>query len=153
MRILKSSGIFLVAVAVCILLASCSGNGPADFARWIMNARDGSMIGGYGDNFVYDGSDSRIGTGQATINVDPDKDTGTLEATWNGTHTPEDGVTVTGQIRIVIKTWSGAPAFMQGGIAEDVQLHGATGQGGRWSRRCAHSSRAGGPPTCMSTAS
>ncbi len=96
---------------------------------WRIVASGGLMIGEYGDNFVYDGSNVRAGDGELVIDVDPVAETGRLEGTWTGTHVAREATLHTGVIRIVIEEWVPMRAWEQGGIAVDQPLHGDTGAG------------------------
>lgn len=110
---------------LALLLPACSDADPT----WRLSASTGVMVGGYGDNFVYDGSDLRPGDGSITIEVDPTTDTGTLVATWTGAHQPSESAFLDGELRFEIDAWAQMAPWEDGGVAEDVELHGATAQG------------------------
>ncbi len=97
-------------------------------AEWQLRATDPLLIGGYGDNFVYDGEAVVPVDGQATVDVNVEEDTGTMEAVFNGTIRPEKDVSYTGEIRIVYDEFEAGSDFWEGGIADFVYLHGDTGQ-------------------------
>lgn len=97
-------------------------------AQWNVVASDGLLIGGYGDNFVYDGEDITPVGGVGIVDVNARRNTGRMTATFYGTIEPERGESYTGEIRLVYDNFSGGPAFMEGGITDFVYLHGATGQ-------------------------
>lgn len=95
---------------------------------WKLKATNGLLIGGYGNNFVYDGKAvSPIG-GNATVDVDAKKNTGLIEVVFNGTINPEKGKTYTGEIKLVYEKFIEGSDFWEGGIADFVLLHGDTGQ-------------------------
>jgi hypothetical protein len=97
--------------------------------QWDLRASDPLLIGGYGDNFAYDGEDVTPLEGSATVDVNVAEDTGTMEVTFNGTINPEKGVTYSGDIRMVYEQFSAAGSeFKEGGIADYIYLHGDTGQ-------------------------
>ena len=95
---------------------------------WRLKASDGLLIGGYGDNFVYDGEDVVPVGGSATVDVNAAKDTGRMEAVFDGTINPEKGKTYTGEIKLVYDSFSEGSDFWEGGIADFVYLHGDTSQ-------------------------
>ncbi|RKX75698.1 MAG: hypothetical protein DRP60_08470, partial [Spirochaetes bacterium] len=57
--------------------------------NWKLEATDGLLIGGYGDNFVYDGKTVVPVEGKAMVNVNTKTNQGTMTAEFNGTITPE----------------------------------------------------------------
>ena len=95
---------------------------------WKLEATDPLLIGGYGDNFVYDGETVVPLEGKATVNVNGKKNEGSMIAEFYGTITPEAGVSYTGNIRIEYTEFSEGSDFWEGGIADYVMLHGDTGQ-------------------------
>ena len=95
---------------------------------WKLEATEGLLIGGYGDNFVYNGGAVVPIGGKATVDVDAKKDTGRMEVVFNGTINPEQGKTYTGEIKLVYAEFDEGSAFWEGGIADYVYLHGDTGQ-------------------------
>ena len=97
-------------------------------ARWKLRATDPLLIGGYGDNFVYNGKAVVPLEGVATVDIDADKNTGEMEVVFNGTITPENGVSYTGEIKILYTEFDEGSDFWEGGIADFVYLHGDTGQ-------------------------
>lgn len=96
---------------------------------WILQASKPLIIGGYGDNFNYDGSRVKALKGDATVSLDADKDVGSTVVNIKGSITPEKGKTLKGDIRIVFRIVRGGPAFKEGGVADFVYLHGDTAQG------------------------
>jgi len=96
---------------------------------WSLKASDGLLIGGYGDNFSYDGSRVVAIGGEAEVLVDVDLDTGTASATFTGTINPEKDKTYSGEIKLVYNQFMGMMPFQEGGVADFVYVHGDTGQG------------------------
>lgn len=98
---------------------------------WNISAKDPLVIGGYGDNFAYDGKNVvSYKKGEAKVLVDAVHNTGTMVATFNGTINPEKGKTYTGAIKIVYNvTPTDGPPFWEGGVADFIYLHGDTKQG------------------------
>jgi hypothetical protein len=97
-------------------------------SQWQLVARDGLLIGGYGDNFVYDGNAVKPVGGVGIVDVNTRTNRGRMTATFYGTIEPEQGKSYTGEVRLVYDEFSGGPPFMEGGIADFVYLHGGTGQ-------------------------
>ncbi len=98
-------------------------------ANWKLEATDPLLIGGYGDNFNYDGSNTKLLSGTAVVNVNAETNTGIIEVVFEGTINPEANVTYTGEIKIVFDKFAEDAPFWEGGIADFVYLHGATKQG------------------------
>ena len=98
-------------------------------ADWKLEATNPLLIGGYGDNFNYDGTKVVPFKGKAVVNVNARRNTGNMEVTFNGTINPEKGQTYSGDIKIVYKKFAEGPVFWEGGIADFVWLHGDTKQG------------------------
>ncbi len=94
-----------------------------------VEAERARIIGGYGDNFDYNGTKTQYTRGEAKGEFEDETDTGYIEA-WikvpEGVY-PEGA----GTYRIVAKNWEEAPnaTWMDGGIASCLTLHGATGRG------------------------
>ena len=97
-------------------------------SQWNLKASNGLLIGGYGDNFVYDGKAVVPVGGEASVDVNADKNTGYMEAVFDGTITPEKGKTYTGEIKLVYEKFSEGSDFWEGGVADFIYLHGDTGQ-------------------------
>lgn len=95
---------------------------------WKLSASDGLLIGGYGDNFVYNGKKVVPVGGNAVVEVNADTNTGRMEAVFYGTINPENGVTYTGEIKLVYTRFDEGSDFWEGGIADFIYLHGDTGQ-------------------------
>ena len=96
---------------------------------WNLRATKPLIIGGYGDNFNYDGSRVRELKGEAIAELNTEKNTGKMEVVLNGTINPEKGKFYTGEIQIVYRIASEGPPFWEGGVADFVLLHGNTKQG------------------------
>jgi hypothetical protein len=95
---------------------------------WKLEASSGLLIGGYGDNFNYDGSKVVPIEGTAAVELNARKNTGLMEVNFAGTITPEKGKTYTGDIRILYEEFDEGSEFWEGGVADFVWLHGDTGQ-------------------------
>jgi hypothetical protein len=97
--------------------------------EWTLEASEPLLIGGYGDNFAYDGKNVTPVDGTATVEVNTAQDTGSMEVVFNGTIRPEKEVSYSGEIRLVYEEFSGAGSdFKEGGITDFVYLHGDSGQ-------------------------
>ncbi|MGL1893454.1 MAG: hypothetical protein OCD02_17590 [Spirochaetaceae bacterium] len=97
-------------------------------AEWKLTATDPLLIGGYGDNFVYNGEKVQALTGNAIVDVNAETNTGKMVATFKGTITPEANKTYTGTIRLEYTMFKEGSDFLEGGIADFIYLHGDTGQ-------------------------
>jgi hypothetical protein len=95
---------------------------------WKLEASEGLLIGGYGDNFVYNGEAVVPIGGKATVDVDAKKDTGRMVVEFNGSINPEMGMTYSGEIKLVYEQFDTGSEFWEGGIADFVYLHGDTKQ-------------------------
>lgn len=96
---------------------------------WHLKAKRPFLIGGYGDNFNYDGSRVTPLLGKAKIILDSVKDTGTMVVYVKGTINPEKGKTYTGDIKMYYTITTGGPAFREGGVDDFIYMHGDTKQG------------------------
>lgn len=127
-------GLGLVA-AVAASLAFVPGVAPAggtdaEPGQWHVEATDARIIGGYGNNFAYDGSNVRKLQGSAEVTLDTEAGTGELEI--NLRTTPESGPirfsadqSWEGEIRIVQRLNTSQMDMAR--IQEEVFLHGDTG--------------------------
>jgi len=96
---------------------------------WKLEASNPLLIGGYGDNFNYDGSRVVPLMGNADVNINARRDLGEMVVTLKGTINPEKGKTFSGDIKIIFREFAEGPKFWEGGIADFVWLHGDTKQG------------------------
>ncbi len=96
---------------------------------WRLKAGNPLLIGGYGDNFNYNGSQVLPMLGKAKVIVDTERDGGAMVVKVKGTINPESGKTYTGDITIHYSIAKGGPAFREGGVADFIYLHGDTKQG------------------------
>jgi hypothetical protein len=96
---------------------------------WKLKATKPFLIGGYGDNFNYDGSRVSPMLGKAKVVLDSVKNSGAIVVHVKGTINPEKGKTYTGDIKIYYAVKKGGPAFQEGGVADFIYMHGDTGQG------------------------
>ncbi len=95
---------------------------------WDLKAHDPLLIGGYGDNFSYDGSRVTPVLGRAAAILDADKNTGTAIATIKGTIFPEKDKVYSGKIMLVFRVGMAKAPYQEGGVADFVYLHGNTKQ-------------------------
>jgi hypothetical protein len=96
---------------------------------WHLKAKRPFLIGGYGDNFNYDGSRVTPMLGKAKVVLDTVRDAGTMVVKVTGTINPEEGKTYTGKIKIYYTITKGGPPFREGGVADFIYLHGDSKQG------------------------
>lgn len=98
--------------------------------QWVLEGRETLIIGEYGHNFAYDGQKVRSVDGEVVVNVNNKNDAGSVVATLrNVRHQFSKNETLDGDIRIVMNKFVAKQEFHQGGIAENLWLHGDTGQG------------------------
>lgn len=88
------------------------------------------IVGGYGDNFTYDGSTYTPTNGFVTIDVNDESNEGTVIGEWGVDNWEYDASKppATGRMKVVWTTFDGPADFMDGGIASDLMLHGNSGQ-------------------------
>ena len=93
---------------------------------WQLKAGNPLLIGGYGDNFSYDGSRVTPLLGSAEVIMDAEKDTGTGIVKIQGTVTPEKDKSYSGEIMLVFRVKKSDVPFQEGGVADFIYLHGNT---------------------------
>jgi hypothetical protein len=98
---------------------------------WFLEASDPLLIGGYGDNFSYDGTKVASLTGDADLLVDVDNNFGIGIVSVRGQIQPEKGKTYSGLIKMVYRFGAEGdfPAFAEGGVVDYIYLHGDSGNG------------------------
>jgi len=98
--------------------------------QWILEAQDTLIIGEYGHNFAYDGNKVRPVEGIAMVDVNTDTNTGSAVIELkNVKHQFSADEVIEGDVRIVMEEFEGAQPFKQGAIAENLYLHGDSGNG------------------------
>jgi hypothetical protein len=130
-RIGKQLGVLALVAAVTAGLALVPGAaGPGEAGLWRIEAGNARIIGGYGDNFAYDGTNVRPIQGTATVTLDTRAGTGQVEI--NVRTTSESGPirfsedqSWEGEIRIVQRLDTSQMDMAR--IQEEVWLHGDTG--------------------------
>lgn len=151
-RLLRARAILLPgAVATVLVLASCQGEqgpagpqgpkgdqgltglaGPQASVVPMFHAQGSNtwIVGGYGDNFIYDGSGYDRVNGYITIDVDDETNTGIVFAEWRVDDWKYDDSkpSATGWMKVVWTEFVGPADFMDGGIASNLFLHGDSGQ-------------------------
>ncbi len=146
----KISLLFLVCMMILLPLTSCSKPKTSEVSTkkpaskestsvssfmgmhdslWTLKATSPFLIGGYGDNFNYDGSNVSPMFGKAMVKLDAERDTGTMVVTLKGTINPQKGKSYTGDIKIYYKIDKGGPDYKEEGVADFIYLHGDTKQG------------------------
>lgn len=108
--------------------------------EWTVKATMPRLIGGYGDNFDYDGSDVKPLDGVAYAHLNSESNDGWILAKFTGTIKPSRGQSHSGEITMffpmALGEGSGTPLFVsrdaagywEGGVADYVLLHGHTGR-------------------------
>jgi len=98
--------------------------------QWILEAQDTLIIGEYGHNFAYDGNKVRPVEGKASVNINSETNTGSVVIELkNAKHQLSADEFIEGDIRIVMEEFEGEQPFKQGAIAENLYLHGDSGNG------------------------
>lgn len=131
---MKKSVILVYATIMVLSVAALSAYAVAGArATWVLRGSEGIIIGGYSDNFDYGGGNTRAIEGDIKLQVNAENDVGSVVtkviAPPSDPINPEAGVYLTGEVKIVMNHFSGPMPFMEGGIADDIFVHGATGQG------------------------
>ena len=92
------------------------------------------LVGGYGDNMVYDGANVQSGVGSAEMHLDADANTGSIVATFtvDSFHPSKDIDLDNASVTLIFPLFGfppgvEMPGYMEGGIADNVGLHGDTG--------------------------
>jgi len=99
-------------------------------SQWILEAQDTLIIGEYGHNFAYDGEKVRPVEGKATVNVNSETNTGSVVVELkNAKHQLSADEVIEGDIKLVLEEFEGPQPFKQGSIAENLYLHGDSGNG------------------------
>ncbi|MDX1577702.1 MAG: hypothetical protein R3266_04425 [Gemmatimonadota bacterium] len=126
------AGLALIAGVTAFSAPRLDGPAPQTSVNgeWHIEAEGARIIGGFGDNFAYDGEDVRPLEGKATMRLDPEAGTGRLEIELRTT--PASGPIQfskdqawEGEIRIVQRLNTSQMDMAR--IAEDIWLHGDTG--------------------------
>ncbi len=141
-----SQTLLLVGVALILPFASLADEGHGSMGTmatadvlgfdgqynplWHLAADGPLLIGGYGDNFSYNGSRVTPLLGSAEVIMDAEKETGTGIVKIQGTINPEKDVTYSGDIMLVFRVKKGGAPFQEGGVADFIYLHGNTKQDG-----------------------
>ena len=136
-RMGKQGGTLGLVAAVAAGMAFMPGAGDADRTRggiepgqWHIEASDVRIIGGYGDNFAYDGSNVRDLEGSAEMRLDTESGTGELEIHLRTTEASgpirySEDRSWEGEIRIVQRLDTSQMDMAR--IQEERWLHGDTG--------------------------
>lgn len=93
------------------------------------------LIGGYGDNMDYSGDNVQAGEGSAELHLDAEGNTGSIVATFTmGKFNPSKDIDLENATVTLIFPLFGfppgvdMPEYMEGGIADNVELHGDSGK-------------------------
>ncbi len=101
---------------------------PDTTINWVLDATDGFAMGTAENRFSYDGKVANPLQGGVHYDVNADSDTGQVEIDVTGSLAYQQGISKNGHWKIIQKTFSNDQPFFQGGVAENVQMHGDTGQ-------------------------
>lgn len=150
-RFLWSKWGTLGVIAIMVILVACTGRdgavgpkgelgpqGPAGAAApppapsnvFHVAAGNAWIVGGFGDNFTYSGERYIQTNGHVTIDVNDETNEGVLVAQWETMDWKYDDTKspATGTMKVIWTDFFGEGDFMDGGIANDLQLHGDSGQ-------------------------
>lgn len=127
---LRSAALLALATAVTTIAAAAPSPRVAQQDTWKIEADDARIIGGYGDNFAYDGENVRPFDGIAQMTVDPKNGTAQLEINVRTTDSSgpirfSEDQSFEGDIRIVQNLDTSKMDMAR--IATDTYLHGDTG--------------------------
>lgn len=93
------------------------------------------LIGGYGDNMDYSGENVQVGEGSAELHLDADGNTGSIVVTFTvDRFNPSKDIDLENATVTLIYPLFGfppgvdMPEYMEGGIADNMILHGDSGQ-------------------------
>lgn len=97
---------------------------------WTVKASQPYLIGGYGDNFVYDGQNvTKLKDGVAFVHVNAETNKGWLLAKFTGEIHPAQGKHYEGEVTVFYPMFMAqGPEYWEGGVADYVILHGNTGR-------------------------
>ncbi len=103
-----------------------------DPSLWQVSASEPYIVGGFSDQFDFEGDMVIPSSGTLSMTIDADNDDGLIEATFEGVIWPSTTITevYTGTFRIVQDVFSAGisrPAFKEGGIGDFVTMHGNSG--------------------------
>ena len=138
-------------IAIMVILVACTGSegavgpkgepgpqGPAGSAApppatsnvFHVAAGNAWIVGGFGDNFTYTGERYTQTDGYVTIDVNDETNEGVLVAQWETKDWKYDDTKspATGTMKVIWTDFFGEADFMDGGIANDLMLHGDSGQ-------------------------
>lgn len=129
-RTLKKTPTGIVGASLLVLILFGVASGVA--AQYAFDAQTPLVIGDQADPFRYDGTNVREINGVGTVDIDAVSNAGELRvdvytSEETGPLVLGDGIELEGWIRIVMDRFEGPLAFMSGGIAEGLLVHGDTG--------------------------
>lgn len=122
-------------VLAVLLVPGLTSAAQVEGPMWHLQAQDPVyVVGGYGDNMVYDGSDIRMGKGGLEIHVDSDENVGFISGwfeapRFNPSAELELEDATVGFVQPLFGAPPGAPQpdYWDGGVAAGKHLHGNTG--------------------------
>jgi len=128
----RVSGAKAMTAAAFMIILGIVTFGQSDLGNLVYEAELPLIIGDVSDPFQYDGQHVRELNGIASLDVDPVLNEGTLIAELETTEASGPIVIsatqqLEGTIRVVMDEFYGVELFKDGGIAEELLLHGATG--------------------------
>ena len=114
-----------IGISACATLSS-KGAG----AMFHAEGSNAWIVGGYGNNFVYNGEKYVRTNGFVTIDVNDKTNEGILIAEWDVKDWQYDASkpAATGRMKVIWSDFFGSADFMDGGIAGNLYLHGDSGK-------------------------
>jgi serine/threonine protein kinase len=98
---------------------------------WDVEGNNLYVVGDADNRHSYDGAQiSLYEDGKITLNLNADENSGEIVVEFTGKISPESGVEIEGDIRIVQDVFFEITPFQEGGIGDHVLMHGDTGQEG-----------------------
>ncbi len=96
---------------------------------FVLDALNPHVVGAYGDNLQWSGSNIKVYNGTATLKVDAENKVGSLVIEFDGALNPEEDALLDGRIKIVMTEFIESEDWQNKGIAKDIILFGDTNRG------------------------
>lgn len=132
-NLFKTKSVILAIIIVGLVFVACAvtpkgQKGVSDVFHAI--GSNAWIVGGLGNNFVYDGKNYTKTNGFVRIDVNNKTNEGIVVAEWDVRNYKYDvsKPTATGKMKVIWTNFSGPADFMDGGIANNLELHGDTGK-------------------------
>ncbi|KKK72691.1 hypothetical protein LCGC14_2901350 [marine sediment metagenome] len=131
-KVFLIGAILVVAILVAFTAGAGGNSGTQGSSTDVVHVVGSNVwiVGGYGNNFVYGGKNYTQTNGFITIDVNNKTNEGIVVAEWNVKNWNYDGSkpSATGKMKVIWTDFSGQADFMDGGIANNLYLHGDSGK-------------------------